>query len=40
MAVFESARRPGRVDLPLAVAHSPLGDLLARSGNGEGSQPG
>jgi predicted dehydrogenase len=39
MAVFESARRPGRVDLPLAVAHSPLGDLLARSGNGEGSRP-
>jgi predicted dehydrogenase len=32
MAVFESARRPGRVDLPLEVAHSPLGDLLARQG--------
>jgi predicted dehydrogenase len=32
MAVFESARRPGRVELPLEVAHSPLQDLLARSG--------
>jgi len=30
MAVFESARRPGRVELPLDVAHSPLEDLLAR----------
>jgi predicted dehydrogenase len=30
MAVFESARRPGRIDLPLPVAHSPLMDLLAR----------
>lgn len=30
MAVFESARRPGRVELPLDVAHSPLQDLLAR----------
>lgn len=30
MAVFESARRPGRVDLPLDVSHSPLEDLLAR----------
>ena len=30
MAVFESARRPGRVDLPLAVSHSPLMELLAR----------
>jgi predicted dehydrogenase len=30
MAVFESARRPGRVDLPLTVTHSPLQDLLSR----------
>lgn len=30
MAVFESARRPGRIDLPLESAHSPLVDLLAR----------
>ena len=30
MAVFESARRPGRIDLPLEVAYSPLEDLLAR----------
>lgn len=30
MAVFESARRPGRVELPLEVGHSPLEDLLAR----------
>jgi predicted dehydrogenase len=30
MAVFESARRPGRVELPLAITHSPLNDLLAR----------
>jgi predicted dehydrogenase len=30
MAVFESARRPGRVDLPLDVMHSPLQDLLER----------
>lgn len=30
MAVFESARRPGRIDLPLESAHSPLADLLAR----------
>jgi predicted dehydrogenase len=33
MAVFESARRPGRIDLPLNVAHSPLHDLLARDGD-------
>jgi predicted dehydrogenase len=32
MAVFESARRPGRVDLPLEIAHSPLNGLLARGG--------
>lgn len=31
MAIFESARRPGRVDLPLGLAHSPLEALLARS---------
>jgi predicted dehydrogenase len=30
MAVFESARRPGRVDLPIDIAHSPLEALLAR----------
>ncbi len=30
MAVFESAVRPGRVELPLEKAHSPLEDLLAR----------
>ena len=30
MAVFEAARRPGRVDLPLDVTHSPLIDLLER----------
>jgi hypothetical protein len=30
MAVFESALRPGRVELPLEKAHSPLEDLLAR----------
>ena len=30
MAVFESARRPGRIELPLDVVHSPLEDLLAR----------
>lgn len=35
MAVFESARRPGRVDLPLGVAHSPLEHLLARGNDGE-----
>jgi len=30
MAVFESARRPGRIELPLEMAHSPMEDLLAR----------
>ena len=32
MAVFESARRPGRVELPLRLSHSPLEELLARQG--------
>jgi len=36
MAVFESARRPGRIDLPLQVAHSPLTELLARAAAEEG----
>lgn len=37
IAVFESARRPGRIDLPLEMAHSPLQDLLARKTDGERS---
>jgi len=32
MAVFESARRPGRVELPLRLSHSPLEELLDRQG--------
>ena len=42
MAVFESALRPGRVELPLEKAHSPLEDLLARrsAGGYPGSRPG
>jgi hypothetical protein len=38
MAVFESARRPGRVDLPLDIAHSPLDDLLARGDGDHGER--
>ncbi len=30
MAIYESARRPGRIDLPLDATHSPLMDLIER----------
>ncbi len=38
MAVFESGRRPARVELPLDVAHSPLEDLLGRQEAGHAAQ--
>ena len=31
IAIYESARQPGRIELPLTISHSPLADLLNRA---------